>query len=187
MVLGMQVALILPCMRLGEAVLGAEKLPVTGVGFRDLWDHPAKVFPVIGHAMMGFVILLPFFIIGLTLALRPIFVWCKRRCSEIQLLAYFVRCDDGAVRISWSIVHASLCTRSRQCRCSCFFTACSAESSTLASPLLNSNLFTASKSPCRAICCSLTPSATPLGLMQAATANQRLFLVRSVNHHDHVN
>ncbi|KAK9844817.1 hypothetical protein WJX74_007223 [Apatococcus lobatus] len=74
-----EVALILPCMRLGEVVLGAEKLPVTGVGFRDLWDHPAKVLPVVGHALMGFVILLPFFIVGLTFALRPVFTWCKRR------------------------------------------------------------------------------------------------------------
>lgn len=41
-----EVALILPCMRLGEVVLGAEKLPVTGVGFRDLWDHPAKVWVI---------------------------------------------------------------------------------------------------------------------------------------------
>ena len=102
---GLQVALILPCMRLGEAVLGAEKLPVTGVGFRDLWDHPAKVFPVVGHALMGFAILLPFFIIGLTLALRPVFVWCKRRYWPTQSVD-----TSSCIGANGRHVHSSPCS-----------------------------------------------------------------------------
>ena len=75
-----QVACILPFMRLGEILLGAERLPVAPVAIKDiLFKHPGDALKGVGHALLGWVVASPFIMLAVFYITRPLFAWAAVR------------------------------------------------------------------------------------------------------------
>lgn len=71
--LPVNVALILPFMRLGEVILREKHLPLSPVSLKDIiFNHPGDALRGLGHAVLGWAVLLPFIMIGLTVVFKPI-------------------------------------------------------------------------------------------------------------------
>lgn len=85
--LSLQVACILPFMRLGEFVLQAPKLDAAPTAIKDvLFSDPGAALKGIGHALLGWVLAAPVLVVLFAKLLRPVFAWAaQRRVSYMSM------------------------------------------------------------------------------------------------------
>lgn len=75
-----QVACILPFMRFGEFVMGAQRLDAAPVAIKDiLFNNPGSALKGIGHALIGWLIASPVITVVLAQTLKPIFTWALQK------------------------------------------------------------------------------------------------------------
>ena len=75
-----QVACILPFMRFGEFVMGAQRLDAAPVAIKDiLFNNPGSALKGIGHALIGWLIASPVITVVLAQTLKPIFTWAVQK------------------------------------------------------------------------------------------------------------
>ncbi|CAK0783051.1 hypothetical protein CVIRNUC_006246 [Coccomyxa viridis] len=71
--LPVNVAMILPFMRLGEVILREKQLPLSPISLKDIiFNHPGDALRGVAHAILGWAVTLPFIMVGLVVLLRPI-------------------------------------------------------------------------------------------------------------------
>ena len=76
----LQVACILPFMRLGEFVLQAPKLDAAPTAIKDvIFSNPGAALKGIGHALFGWMLTAPVLVVLFAQLLRPIFAWAAQR------------------------------------------------------------------------------------------------------------
>lgn len=78
-----EVACILPFMRLGELILQAPKLDAAPTAIKDvIFSDPGAALKGIGHALLGWVLAAPFLVVLCARLLRPVFAWAAQRYSK---------------------------------------------------------------------------------------------------------
>lgn len=77
-----EVACILPFMRLGEFIIRAPKLDAAPVAIKDMiFSNPGAALKGIGHALIGWLLAAPIIIVVLAQILKPILAWAAQRYS----------------------------------------------------------------------------------------------------------
>ena len=77
----MQLLLIVPFMRFGELMLRAPALDIKPAKLWDLFHDPGEGLKAVGHALLGWVVVIIPAGVLLTLVLTPCFAFLKRKCA----------------------------------------------------------------------------------------------------------